>query len=298
MTDVLIKALKPASSTRVDGVLVRVYDSNGVFVTQGTTGEGANQPGERLFDLSAGDYTMRLSMSEEGYSVVSPQSFTVSGVPASDSFIVRVSQFELPESQDSRFCRCSGFFLSPDASPAAAATIRFALQTAPLLVLKSGIIQRKAAVKLDDNGYGQVDLIRGALYRAECEGLLDIEHEIQVPDAPSASLPDVVYPFVDSVEFTPASLSLTAGGSESVTLLVRYRSGLELDLDDVEASVVSFETSDPSVTVSRTSSIIVSATQSGSFTVTAKRVDQSNVASVNVYPVASSTLGSLAVTVT
>lgn len=294
MSDVTIRALKPSTTTRVDDVLIRIY-SGATLVTQGTTGEGANADGERIFNLSAGTYTMRLSMSASGYSVVSPQSFTTVGTPASDIFVVRVSTFTLPTAVDSRLCRCSGYFLTPAGLPAEGAQIRFGYQTSPLLIGAAGVIQRKVAVILDEDGYGQVDLVRGALYRIECEGLIDIEHEVQIPDEASASLPDVVYPLALSVAFTPTSIATTVGTSVSFTAAVLYRSGLELDYEDIDEPPVYFESSSDYLTISAMS---VSATAAGSYTVSALRTDTESDGVITSYPAAAETLGTMVVTVT
>ena len=296
MSDVTIRALKPASATRVDGVLVRIY-SGSTPVTQGTTGEGANADGERLFNLSAGSYTMRLSMSSSGYSVTSPQSFTVTGDPDDDIFIVRVSLFELPEAVDSRLCRCSGYFLTPAGLPAEGAIISLAYQTAPLLLGSAGVIQRKVVVTLDVEGYGQTDLVRGALYRATCEGLIDIEHEVQVPSEAAASLPDMLYLLASTVTFSPTSVSTSVGTDVEVTVLVQYRSGLELDMGDIASLPVYFEPSSESLAITVSGVLILRASAVGTFTVTAKRVDSESDGPVTSYPAASETLGSLVITV-
>ena len=247
-----------------------------VFVTQGTTGEGANPDGERLFDLPVGEYTMRLSMSVSGYVVVSPQSFTVTGTPADDVFDVEVELPERSEATDVRLCRCSGFFVRPDGKAAVGISLRFVHLNRPSVLGEDAVLPFVVDVRTDSDGHATVDLIRKAVYRVEAQGYEDARLETRIPDRPSANLADIVFPIVSAVVFTPGALALAVGGAVGeLDVLIRYRSGLELGLEDFgDFQPVTFVVSDTDVATAVISGggIVVTGVGVGQCTITAKRV--------------------------
>lgn len=304
MTDVLIHT-QEADTTAVDGVLIRIYTSPGdVFVTSGTSGDGANPAGDRLFDLAAGAYTIRLSMSSSGYSFTagSPQALTTTGVPAADIFDIEVNLHSASVATDANLCRCSGFFRDADGSLLVGATLWFVRTTQPHLILGDALMGERVRVVTDADGYAQVDLVRDAVYRLEHSALIDVNLEMRIPVASSANLPDVIFPIVSFISPDSPTLALSAGGAADVQdVSIVYRSGLSVVLSEFVEGVypVEFESDLPAVaTVSISGgqvSIIPVAV--GTATITATRVTEDEDTAIAAVPAAGAITGSIIATV-
>ena len=284
MSDVLIAASDAGTGDPLDGVLVRVY-SGSTLVTSGTTGDGANEDGERQFNLSAGSYTMRLSMSGNGYSVASPQSFTVTGTPADDVFDIEVEVTTRPVATDANYCRCSGFVVDPNGAVVANYNVALILQDEPVLLGNDLVSGRRVQVTTNSLGYAVVDLIRDAVYRVEMDGYVGNEVYTRIPSLSSANLPDVLYQTVASVEFDPASLTVGVGETEDVEVTIRYRSGLALDLSEFDGDLpVSFSIADGDASIAIVDDVLqITGVTAGTDTVSVDRVLSSS-SPVVVYP--------------
>ena len=153
----------------------------------------------------------------------------------------------------SNLCRCSGYFTDPYGVPFKGLTIRFTeAETAlPNLLYYAGpnrshlVVPRVRTIKTDSDGFASIDLLREKFYGIYMEGYENIAREVQVPDSASASLPDVIFPVVDGVEYTAVdvpgviegtvlnyntpSLTLSVGEEAEFTIKTAYRSNLKLD---------------------------------------------------------------------
>ncbi len=298
MSDVLIHT-QEADLTAVDGVLVRIYDDQDVFVTQGTTGEGANPAGDRLFDLATGTFTMRLSMSSSGYSMVSPQLFTVTGVPADDIFDVETNLFQLPAAINSNLCRCSGYFKDITGGALDSARLRFRNMGRPTLLGSDSVLGGYVDVTTDTNGYAQIDLIQGANYRVTIDSLPDLGNEVLVPSLTGANLPDVIFPVVTSVTFNPPTLTLAVDASGTSDTTINYRSGLTVKLSkfvvgEVPVSftpdvvgLVTIAIEDDNLKITREAA--------GTVVITATRLYDDDSSNIQVFPAAAAVSNSLTV---
>lgn len=271
MATVTIAAANAATGDPLNDVQIRVY-SGATLVTTGVTGEAANADGERIFDLAAGAYTMRLAYASPGYVVSSPQSFTVVG--SGDTFDVEVELPTLPVATSAAHCRCSGYIVDPSGAAVRGATYGLVLVEGPRIISAAGVTPRKLQVTTNDAGYASVDLIRGALYQVEYDADEPMEDYIRVPALSAANLADVLHPLVASVTFSPSSLSLDVDEEGDVAVTVRYRSGLAVDLADYDAdsTPVVFEAADDEVTLRVVDGVLkVTGSAAGSYTVTVAR---------------------------
>ena len=380
MTDVLIHC-QEADTTAVDGVLIRIYDTDDTFITEGTSGDGANPAGDRLFDLpspkvlltssvaaasiittslahelsngqtvliaghvgSVPDingthvvtvlspttfsipvtvttggtlgsvvlnsartgYTMRLSMSVSGYSFTlgAPQSFAPTGVVAADIFDVEVNLHARDTATDGNLCRCSGYFR--DLRGTAFARWGFMLRNMnnPLLLGEDAIVGSSVRIVTDAAGFASVDLVRDAVYRVYAEGLLDINLEIRIPNASSANLPDVLFPIVSAVTWTPTAVTVATGATSTLAATVDYLSGLQVPVEDFDPDSplpVAFVVDDPdvaTVAVSNTG-FVVTGISAGTATVTVTRHVTDEDDSIIRFPAPAALTSSLVITVT
>jgi len=126
-----------------------------------------------------------------------------------------------------------------------------------------------------EDGYGVLDLERGALYRVSVPWFNPASWEVWIPDRAWANLPDIVYPIPSSVAYTPSSLSMNVDDTMDVVVAVTYRSGLVLSGTTIGGDwPVEFTSSDESVvTVAENDDGTVTANtrSAGTATITAAR---------------------------
>lgn len=209
----------------VEGVLVKVYNQAGnLFFTQGTT----DTAGKVSFLLDTLTYTARFYKFQVGFS--QPQVFEVLAAPATNQFDARAEVFGLPVALDARYCRASGFFRNVNGSPQRGVDLHFEGKFAPILVDGSAIVDTKDIIRTDENGYTQIDLVRGGEYFVVFQGLEDCPRDIKVPDLSSCSLPNLLFPIVGSVSFIPVGpFALTVGGTLDVVPTVADSAGVVLE---------------------------------------------------------------------
>ncbi len=234
----LLFICQEADLTVVPGVTVRLYDSEGAFQSQVVTDEDGRA---EYLATAVGDYTARFYMVAKGYAIETPQEIEVVADAGGDdafdnnTFDVTVTLFSRPTSANARLCTCSGFFLNVDGSPAKASTVRLNNISRPLLLDDHAVLGEVVDVTTDENGYAQIDLIRTAVYRVEIEGLSDLGLEIRIPDTLSANLPDVLFPVVTAVSFTPGAVGVDVDEKSAVIPVnVVYRSGLQVPIEDFD----------------------------------------------------------------
>lgn len=202
----------------VEGALVKIYDPTGTtFYTQALTDSG----GVASMLLETLDYSMRFYKFQAGF--VQPQHLTVLAAPAVNSFDVGAEPFVLPIATDPRLCRCSGYFRDLDGSPKRNLDIHIIGQFSPILLDDAAVISEERHLRTDDEGYAQIDLIRGAQYLGRIEALGSAMQNsssdlrcINVPDQASASLPNLLLPIVERVVPLPAGPYALAVGDELV----------------------------------------------------------------------------------
>jgi hypothetical protein len=217
------------SPSRVQGVVVWVYSAGGAFVTSGTT----DVNGEAVVLLPDGDYD--LLFYKQGVTVLpkQPQRVTVT-VLQSNTFLVTVHVAALPESQNPKACKISGYIFGPDGRPSRSGN--FALQMVDGVVTSGDNVILPLShmlVSPTNTGYVEFELLRGRRYEGyfvhveQLAGHKPPKHDIIVPDLPAFALDRLLFPVPVSVEFseTTKTISLAAGADASVTLETTYSDG-------------------------------------------------------------------------
>lgn len=215
--DVFVKE-KEAPNDPVEGVLVRVFSEDGSqFFTQSTT----DATGRVGFTLFTQKYSLRFNKFQVSFS--QPQIFEVLEGPGGaapstpNEFDVEAEVVVPPIATDPRLCRASGFFRDISGAPHPFLDIVFIGAFAPVLLDGAGVLSERRAIRTDEEGFACIDLIRCAIYRVTVEGYEDLQREVRVPDSPNVNLPDLLFPVVQSVSFSPVGpFSLTAGNTLDV----------------------------------------------------------------------------------
>lgn len=221
----------------VAGVLVKIYNAAGsTFYTQGVTDAG----GKASFLLETQQYSMRFYKAHVEFT--QPQLFTVLAAPEVNKFDVKADVLVVPIATDPRLCRASGYFRNLNGAPKQFLDIHFIAKFSPILLEGDAIFSERVEIRTDKDGYACIDLIRCAQYDATIEALEDKPRCINVPDAASVNLPDLLLPVVASVVFDPPGpYDLTVGGPDVVvtpTLMTSDGRPLEgTALDDVQWQV-------------------------------------------------------------
>ena len=191
------------------GVIVKIFSPSGAtnYAQQST-----DETGKASFLLSTQQYSMRFYKFQTTFR--HPQMFEVLEAPASNVFDVSCEVYVPPVSSDARLCRCSGYFRDIDGSVQEFLDMTFFPEFSSIVLEGAAVNPRKVALRTDENGYAQIDLIRGGCYRVSIESLDNEERYIRVPDLSSASLPDMLFAVVDRVSFDPPGPWEVAAGSE------------------------------------------------------------------------------------
>lgn len=295
-------------SALLDGVLIRVFDSTGAtFITEGITGSVIS--GAVEFTLTGDNppeqYTIRMSKigvsftGELGDENKSPQSITIYS-PASASptgtndFEVSGVVATLPSATDPRLCRCSGYVVNYSGQPLADVTIRIEGIKSPLIVDDILVWGNSLNATTNSDGYVEVDLYREGEYKAMIAGLEDEYRPIYVPDRSSFNINHLLFTVVDSVTYSPASVSVAEDAEQDVTVTV-----VASDLRTLEGAAsedVTYTVADENVASVEVAEdkLVVRGIAAGSTTVTATRKDTTIVQ----LPEATITQTPLAITVT
>jgi hypothetical protein len=295
MASVLITCTDQLSDP-VQSVLVRLFDNATSLVTFNST----DAVGEVLFDgIDPGDYTIRVSMSGGGWGVDSPQALTVvEGGESENDFGVTLTLVAGDVPSDPLLCRCTGYFRNLTGAASPGMSISLISIASPTLLGSDLVVGERVQITASSVGFLTVDLIRGARYRVEIATYDDLSLVFEVPDLPTANLPDVLFPVVTGVIFTPASVSVQVDVSVEVAVTVKYRSGLLKALADIkEAFPIEFTASDDSVSAHISNGkLVIQGDDIGSFTVKATRAVSDN--AVIVAPSLASLTSTLPVGVT
>lgn len=194
----MINVLFHAASTDptpsdVEGVIIRVFDSGGSFVTEGVT----NVDGEAAFILDEeSSFTLRFGSSIfTPYSIESPQRIVTGTVDA--NYTVEVELYSHPVADDPAMCRVSGFIKDSLGRQQRRCRVIIA-PTAEIRSIGESVVVPKAFFTwTDDNGYLEVDCLRGVPYSfqiatalRESSGIDFIQFDI--PDSSSAALSDLI----------------------------------------------------------------------------------------------------------
>lgn len=173
----------------VEGIIVRVFDASSVFLTEGTT--DANGEAAFILDEST-TYILRIgSTIFTPYSVQSPRQIVTELVDA--TYTVEVELYQRPVATDPNLCRVSGFI--KDGLGRAQRRCRVVVgPTAEIRAVGEAVVISKAHFMwTDDNGYLEIDCLRGEEYCFRIATDLRDSSGVDfilftIPDSASASL--------------------------------------------------------------------------------------------------------------
>lgn len=254
--------------TPVSGVLVRFFNVAGTTIyTEATT----NAEGRVSVLLPVGTFSMRFY--RFGTQFNQPQYVEVIE-GAVNTFDVTATLLTPPLANDPRLCRCSGFFRDLNGGPKMFLDMTIRAEFEPLVLEGSAVISGGLLARTNDAGWLQVDLIRGAMYRFTIESL-GCERVVMVPDAPSANLPDMLFPVVDRILDIDATVNVDVGAELELVPTVVASSGVPLvgtASDDVTWKITDTNVASLSV---RSDKLVITGVAAGSTTLTATRTDKS-----------------------
>lgn len=266
----------------LDDVVVRVYDETGAtLITSGTTGSPAD-PGHVEFTLNGTaaptPTAYQLRFYKSGVSFSSPQMIEVyspaAGSPTgTNTFEVEAHVFTLPEAIDPRLCRASGYIVRPDGRPLKGAVVHFIYSGTPQKIDERGVLGERVAVKTGVTGYVEVELIRGACYKAVVLGE-DTQRDVEVPDQAAVNITNLLFPLVVLVDWSPPT-TMAVGATVELEPEVWDSAGRMLEgtaFDDLL-----YEVDDPGVVsvLISTTSITLTAVSAGTTTLRVTRRDES-----------------------
>lgn len=241
----------------VEGVKLRVYNSGDLFVTESETdvnGEmdlvlaGAPDPGETYY----------VRIFKEGWVAVEGATQVI-GVhdplvsPLTNNFDIVLSQAQLDESVDPNMCLLTGYLVDASGRGLKGAGIRFLPRLSepeykmgglpfpsdPTLLGSKSIISEAYYVVTDVNGKVQPLLPRGGVFDVLINGLEtpgnQILETVLIPDASSAKLEDVLWPYVTGVTYSPASVAIAVDEEVDVEVAAQASNGYPLDGADYGA---------------------------------------------------------------
>jgi uncharacterized protein YjdB len=273
----------------LEGVLVRVFDATGTTLDSEAT--SALVGGDAVADLTLeGDdppiiYQIRLHKLGVSFSGAlgddnkSPQLIEVYSPPASaptgtNNFTVRGQTFSRPAAVDPRMCRCSGFFYRGDGLPYSNLDVVITPKFKPTIVDGNAVMGGMINARTDSDGYIEIDLFRDGEYSIRLETLEDCSRDVVVPDQASFNMPDLLFPVVEQVAFSPTSISLIVGEVVEVTPTVTASD--DRVLTDAAVEDVIFTVADESVAtiVVANGKIYVMGVSAGTTQVDVSRLDE------------------------
>lgn len=284
---VFVEDQQTPTAAPIEGVLVRVFDAAGTtFITQDFT----DAVGVADFTLDGDDppneYQIRLSKTGVAFDgglgddSKSPQLIEVWSPPASspsgtNDFTVKGETFSRPVSTDARLCRASGFFRRADGQPYPNLDVIFTPRFKPAIVDGDSVMWGSIHTRTDEEGYLEIDLFKGGEYSVLIETLEDCRRDVVVPDASSENLVELLFPVVEQVVFSPATVSLVVGATADITPTVTGSDQRVLEGaagGDVEYTVADTDIASVSV---QSDNIVITAIKAGSTQLDVSRRDES-----------------------
>ncbi len=225
------------------GVMVRAYDVTGTtLITQNQSSlVGSDAIAELTIPVASSPLDVQLRLSKTGVAFdgtlgddsKTPQLAKIyspaAGAPTGkNDFTVQGQNFSRPAATDPRLCRASAFFR--DLSGKAVKNLRLIFRSAasPIQVDEAMVSLGPVYAQTDANGWVVVDLYRTAKVTAQLSGFADEVRHVRVPDAPSANLLDLLFPWVKKITFAPTALSVGVGAVVDTTPTVVASDGRTL----------------------------------------------------------------------
>lgn len=270
--DIYVKDAQPIPAA-IAGVTVKVFSQNGSTVQgQNTT----DTSGLAAFLLPDGTYSVRLY--KQGVAFLNPFIIEVLSAPVApqtNTFDLTGYPLTPPLVSDPRLCVAYGYFRTPSGAPAEGIDIHIINKFNPLSMDGAAVLSERVTVRTDMTGYVEVPLIRNAQYDVTVQGLNQLVRTISVPDAPNVNMPDLLFPVVSVVSFSPAGPYTVQVGQELVlTPTVTASDGQDLGLGIEDVVYRSSDTEVLGVFVSA-STVTLRGIAAGSAQLTVTRQDNS-----------------------
>lgn len=261
----------------VPGVVVRIFNDLGaIFFSESTT----DTSGRASFSLPGGQ-TFQLRFYKFQTSFVQPQQIEVVDNPVSvfvvtQEFEVVAHIFHPPESTDPRLCRVSGFFRDATGAPRKYVDVHLLPQFDPILLEGSAVLDYQVRARSDEKGYVEFDLIRLGKYDVMLEGFEDCLRVVHVPDATHANFPDLLFPVIERVEFSPEGPYTMQVGKEVLITPTVYATDGRI-IPDIAASDVRWSSGNDQIAavLPAGTTITLRGIAAGSTELKAERVDTS-----------------------
>ncbi len=258
----------------IEGVVVKALNQSGTLTYGFQT---TDIDGKASFLLEA-PLTYQLRFYKERVNIKNPVFIEVveaPSTPAVNQFDVSGEVFVLPVSTNPRLCVASGIFKRLDGSAAANVDMHFISKFSPILLEEDAVLTERISIRTDKNGYAAVTLIRFGKYNVTVEGFEDMQRCITVADLPNVNLPDLLFPRVEEISFSPPGpYTLSVGDELIVTPTILSSDGRELEMIDGDVRWASTDSNIVAVLPAVTT-ITLRALSSGVAQMTAERNDTS-----------------------
>lgn len=300
----LVVADDQIPANALEDVVVRVFSEDGLtFVTQGLT----DADGELVLELDEATYWARFF--KLGYQFESRLTVEVDAGASSNTFDVEAVDLTiLPPSTVPSLCKASGYVRGPDLAPKAGIRLVFSLTGKPRIVAGQVMVVQDLITVSDEDGWVEVELVRGGVYDCVVDGMDDSVFRVVVPDRTSVALTELVWPYIASLTYsiddvTVDEVEVAAGESTTVTATTQLSSGVTTpyELDDgttrSTASWIHLDIADPTVASFTLSDDVLTITgiAAGTTEITAEVVPDIETERI---PVPTRSLATLTVTVT
>lgn len=261
----------------LEAVVVRVFSEDGRIVYGQNTTDATGLAG---FLLPA-PATYQVRLYRFATAIKNPNYIEVLEAPvspATNDFTLEAEPFHHPQATDPRLCLASGFFRTPSGSKGRNVDMHFIAKFDPVLLDGAAVLTERVLARSDADGYAELSLIRFAQYDVTVEGIENFYRSVCVPDQPWVNLPDLLFPRVKVVEFSPVvtAATITLDVGDEVTYDIRVGATDRNWLPDITSDVM-WSVDDPSVasiTLTATS-LSIQAVAVGSTTLKAVRKDLS-----------------------
>jgi hypothetical protein len=270
LVDLIIKS-DEVTPVPLQGVRIRLFSDLEVFLSEGTT----DSLGTLSLVLTGAaspvgvDYLVRLY--KQGMTFFGGPTQRIKVIDPLLTGETNIFEFQghtttLPESLDPRMCLVSGYLRNSSLKPIRSSRIRFFPQPYQPLGRSGGypfpgdvvvldnldvLSADEVVVYSDENGYVEVLLPRETVMFAVVNNLESVgwipentPQQVHIPDTLSATLADVLFPYVVSIVFTPASLDLTAGTTGEFEILVKDVTGMEIAAKELLKALLDLQTTD------------------------------------------------------
>jgi len=241
----------------LEDVRIRVYDSADLFLTEADT-DGAGELSLVLAGVPDPGELYYLRIFKEGWTVVEgpTQTITVHDplvAPLTNNFEIHLSQAQLDESVDPNMCLLTGYLVDASGRGLKGVGIRFLPRLSepeckmgglpfpsdPTLLGSKSIISEAYYVTADVSGKVQPLLPRGGVFDVLINGLEtpgnQILETVLIPDASSAKLEDVLWPYVTGVTYSPPSVAISVDEEVDVEVAAQASNGYPLEGADYGA---------------------------------------------------------------